>query len=786
MQRDIRKLRTALAVFGGLSIAAVPAAAQDRDRSRGLVDEILVTAKQREESIQDVALSIQAFSENELDVFRIDDLRGLADFTPGLNYSAATGRGMPSILAIRGIAPNTGNIQLQGVSVFLDGVYAGGGSHALDLTQLQRIEVLRGPQATTFGRQTYAGAIDYITATPRVDSLTGNVKADYSSNAGAEKDNYQVSGLVQFPLLQDRVWMELSAMSKVYGELALSGSRGQPIGREETDSWGASLYFEPTDALSIRVRGMWGKERDSIPLIATTHPQEWEAFGVPTEQLSSGVIWPVGRLFAPTADMADCESDAGRPIDCGNDRDRFFFSTIADYELPSGIMASYRMGYGADDRWTNQDLYFRGNPDPFFGDAPYTAPPPAAPGAKFPFFFNATSSEYRNLSHELRLLSPEDQALRWRAGVFFYSESLSNFFVNNVNDNNPEGRSRGDERVRNLAMFGGIGYDFTDEWSIEAEARLQREENIFDACTVCVTAAGTPGSGFKENEDKESNTDILPRVTLKYTPNDTLMLYGLISQGTKAGRWNQTVATEFRYVEPEKLTNYELGWKSELVDGRVLFNGAVFFMDVTDQQFSAVTTNQQGNPITLFDNVGESESYGFELDARAAVTEQWSIAAGLAMAKHEFTSDTVPTAANLVRLFEGGTFKGLTSIGLPRWTGNVRSTYFFPLNADMDIQLDGSLTYQSKTYADAANLAEIKPITRVNLRAAVDAGWWEVAVFVRDLFDSDKPGSPAISATNSCLYRDRGDGTLFSPIQRCLAVGVDRGREVGASLRFRF
>ncbi|MCC5870634.1 MAG: TonB-dependent receptor plug domain-containing protein [Gammaproteobacteria bacterium] len=75
--------------------------------------------------MQDVALSIQAFGENELDVFRIDDLRGLADFTPGLNYSAATGRGMPSILAIRGIAPNTGNIQLQGVSVFLDGVYAG-------------------------------------------------------------------------------------------------------------------------------------------------------------------------------------------------------------------------------------------------------------------------------------------------------------------------------------------------------------------------------------------------------------------------------------------------------------------------------------------------------------------------------------------------------------------------------------------------------------------------------------------------------------------------------------
>ncbi|MCC5869974.1 MAG: TonB-dependent receptor, partial [Gammaproteobacteria bacterium] len=233
------------------------------------------------------------------------------------------------------------------------------------------------------------------------------------------------------------------------------------------------------------------------------------------------------------------------------------------------------------------------------------------------------------------------------------------------------------------------------------------------------------------------------------------------------------------------LTNWELGWKSELLDGRVLFNGAVFFMDVEDQQFSAVSSID-GVPVTLFDNVGESESYGFELDTRAALTDRWSLGAGLALAKHEFTSETLPTDINLVRLFDGGTFKGLTSIGLPRWTGNIRSTYFFPLNADMDVQIDGSVTYQSKTYADAANLAEIKPITRVNLRAALDAGWWEIAVFVRDILDSDKPGSPAISATNSCLYRAQDDGTLFGPTQRCLAVGVDRGREVGASLRFRF
>lgn len=751
------------------------------------IEEILVTAKQREESLQDVPLSIAALNEEQLDSNRITDLRDLAQATPNLIFTSATGRETPSILAIRGIAPNTGSILLQGVSVFLDGVYVGGGVQSLDLTQLERVEVLRGPQSTTFGRQTYAGAINYITKTPRTDTLTGVAKADYSSFQGSEKDNWQLSGTVQFPLMQDRVWLELGGTKKVLGEMALTGSRGKPIGREETEAFNAALYIEPMDNLSIRLRAMIGEERDSTPLIATTHPQEWAAFGVPTTVRGGGLIWPNGELYAPPPSAADCESDIGRPVDCGVDRDREFFSAIVKYMLRDYEL-SYLGGWGNDDRWSNTDLYFRGRPDPFFGDAPYSRP--GGPGGtllptKMVQFFEAQNQEYRNQSHELRFLSPGDQAFRWRAGLYYFSERESFFRVGARTETNPDGRGRGDGEVKNYAAFGGVAWDFTEQWGVEIEARLQKEDNYLGACLVCSAAAT---GAYKEERSKESDTDLLPRLTLTYRPTADMMLYGLFSQGTKAGRYNTTIREEFRYVDPEKLTNYEIGAKSGWLDGRLLVNGAVFFMKVDDQQFSTVA--MLGDPpvaVTTFDNIGKSESIGFELDGQAAISDRWTAGAALGYAKHEYTSAIAPTDANLERLFDGETFKGKTSIGLPRWTGNAYTQYVVPLNAGMDVKLDANVTYQGKTYADQANLAEIEPITRVNLRSALDMTNWEVAVFVRDLFDNDSPSTAPISATNSCLYLEPEPGDpAYAATQRCLAVGIDRGREVGASVRFRF
>lgn len=771
-----------------LSIAAAPASAQ-------MLEEIVVTAKQREQSLQDVPLSIAVLSESELERARITELRALAEFTPNLVFTAGLGRESPSTLAIRGIAPNTGDIRLQGVSVFLDGVYLGGAVQSLDLTQLERVEVLRGPQSSTFGRQTYAGALNYVTKTPRTDELSGVVKGSYSSNRGSAEDNWQISGNLQLPLIADGMWLELGGTKKILGEMSRNGSRVARntvnefqrdirAGRETTEAFTGALLIEPFENLSIKLRGIISKDRDGPSLTVATHPQEWLADGLNVETRGAGVLWPVDDIKAPSAAAVSCDSTAGRPESCGVDRDRAFFSSNVTYTLNTGHQVSYLAGWAGDTRWSNTDLYLRGaSPDPFFGAAYTRRVGMAFQDNKAAMFFSAQKQRYENQSHELRILSPDGERLTWRGGLYYFSEEERFGVASLQSGTNPKGIFRAPQSVKNYAVFGGLTYEFTDMFSIEAEGRLQREEDTLGLCLPGQCSAGNA----RDFKTTEKDSEFLPRVTLMFRPTDEMLLYTLFSQGTKAGRYNTAINQSFAYVDPEKLSNYEIGAKTDWLDGRLRVNAAAFFIKVKDQQFSTVRLLEDNTSQTLFQNIGRSESKGFELDGRLLLTEQWSAAAGIAYSKQKYTNDFVPTDTNLANLFAGGTFKGKSAMSLPEWTGFASTQYVQPVQADLDLVLDGSVTYRGESYADQANLATIAGITRVNLRAALDSSRWEVALFIRDLFSNDDPVAGLTNATNTCLYFQPPDGEpAYAAGQRCLAVALDRGREVGANVTWRF
>jgi len=791
-----QKTRSGLLALGLISVAAAPVSAQ-------MLEEIVVTAKQREQSLQEVPLSIAVLSADELEKAGINEIRALAEFTPNLVFTAGLGRESPSTLAIRGVAPNTGDIRLQGVSVFLDGVYVGGAVQSLDLTQLERVEVLRGPQSSTFGRQTYAGALNYVTRSPRTDEITGVARAGYSSNRGSAEDNWQIGGNVQMPIIADGMWLELGATKKVLGEMSRNGSRvarntaGEftrdvRAGREETESFTGGLLIEPTENLSIRLRGIISRDRDGSPLAVATHPQEWAAREWDVAQRGNGtdgvpVLWPTGKIGSlgyagQGAGAVSCDSVAGRPEGCGVDRDREFFSSNITYNM-NGYELSYLAGWASDQRWSNTDLYLRGaSPDPFFGEDYTRLVAGNFVDSKAAPFFSAQNQRYENQSHELRILSPGEQQLTWRAGLYYFSETERFGVASLQSPTNPKGIFRGAQGVKNYAVFGGINYEFTEQFAVEVEARLQREADTLGPCPTGECAA----ANVRDFYTTEKDTEFLPRVTLMFRPVEDAMLYALVSQGTKAGRYNTNQATNFLYVDPEKLTNYELGAKTEWLDGRLALNGAAFLIRVKDQQFSTVALINDV-PQTAFQNIGKSRIVGFELDGRAFLTDNWSAAAGIAYAKQKYTNDFAPTDANLLRIFAGESFKNKSAMALPEWTGFVSTQYVQQLNADMDVILDGSMTYRGSSYADQANLAEIPGITRVNLRATLDATRWEVALFVRDLFSNDKPVTGLTNATNTCLYFEPPAGEAdYSASQRCLAVALDRGREVGANVTFRF
>lgn len=799
LSTEIHRGRGWIAYPAGLVFAAtsiLPLSAQT-------IDQIIVTAKQREQDLQEVPLSITALNEAALENSRITELRSLAEFTPNLVFTSGQGRDSPSTLAIRGVAPNTGDIRLQGVSVFLDGVYVGGAVQSLDLTQLQRVEVLRGPQSTTFGRQTYAGALNYVTKSPRTDALTGIAKMSFSANDGADEDNWQFTGSVQMPVVEDRLWLEIGGTRKILGAMSENGSvvnrntatqffREIKAGREETKSLTAALLFEPIENLSIRIRGIVSEDRDGPPLSVALHPQEWAAAGLDVGVRGAGIVtptdlgflWPSDELFAPSAAAVSCDSDRGRPTDCGVDRDRNFFSSNITYRL-NGYELTYLAGWADDERWSNSDLYFRGaSPDPFFGDDPYNRPVPPSGSAlvKNASFFSAQRQYYTNQSHEFRVLSPVGDVLTWRAGLYYFSEKERFYLQTLESPTNPKGSFRGPQEVENYAVFGGLTYEFTDQWSVELEGRMQREKNRLKECPLPLCQA----TNARNETTTEEDDDFLPRITAMYRPNDDMMLYALFSQGTKVGRFNTSIATNFLYVDPEKLTNYEVGAKTEWLDGRLKVNGAAFLLDIKDQQFSVVFLDTGVDPPvqrTAFQNIGKSEAWGVELDGSFQFDDRWSVNAGIGYATHEYEKNFFPDDANLRRLFNGEGFKGKTSVNVPEWTGFVSTQYVLPLGEGRDLILNGNITYSGDAYADQANVAEIPSITRLNLRSTFATEHWELSAFVRDLFDNDDPVAGLTNATNTCTYLPSPNPY---PSQRCLGVVIDRGREVGAQVNFRF
>ena len=789
----VRSVGAGLILAALLSSASAFAAEKAAGSADGATqhDDIVVTAKGRAERLEDVSLSIATVSADELRRNQVRDMRDLTTMVPGLALEASRGRASASTLAIRGLAPNTINKQLQSVSVFLDGVFLGGSASMLDFPDIEGIEVLRGPQSTQFGRQTYAGAINYRLAERTPDQIEGRLTSFISQNEGASDLNREIAGTLDLPIVQDKLWLSGGGRWKTMGALAtrVSPARTIRIGEENTKVGSATLLFKPTESFKLKLFGIYQEQRDSTPAFATLQVQEWLADGTELTTLgNTSVLWPTGTLGNVSPDMAGCESAAARPLLCGVERDQFFLSGIADWTFGEGYVLTAKGGYQEEKSWSNQDLYYRqGYNDPFFGDQRYsrraTATTTSATKLANPFF-SATNDEHKVMSGELRLTSPGGSSLRWNVGGYFFYESLSNFNALNVNANNPEGRSRGDENVRNGAVFGDVAYDFSPQFTVQLEGRYDVETNIFKACTICSNA--TTG-GYKTYDQTVTNRRFLPRATFTFRPTEGSQIYVLYSEGTKPGRWNQTIRTNFLYVEPEHNKNYELGAKWRGLDGDLYLSGAVYRMDVTNQQFSAVSTSS-GVATTIFQNIGSSQITGFEAEGTFQATRELSFRGGIAYADQKYTSSFAPDDANLVLLFQGSTFEGKTSIGLPKWTGMAGADYVKELGGGTTMRLGTNLSYTGKRFADSANLAKLAGVWRLNLTAGFDYRNIGLNLFVRDLLDNDRAASASQSATNSCLYLAKPGGGTYSlnPEQRCLAVGIDRGREIGAAVNFRF
>lgn len=777
-----------------LALTALTAASEAAAQVR--IEEIIVTAKNRDERLQDVPLSISAFNSETLQRNQILDVRDLQRITPALSVYSFTGRADPSGLSLRGVAPNTSDERYQGVSFFLDGIALSGQLSSIDLASLERVEVLKGPQNATFGRATYSGAISYISRDPDGDEVTGIARLRGASSKAARGPDFYAGFYLSAPVVSDRVWLAVQGSGLKNAAMYRDQNDGSKVGQEKSVGGAATLLFRPSDNLKIKARASYDWDRDTAPGTYVLHPREFLAAGVPTIRLTRApnVLWPT-RVPDPVPGLA---IDGGRNSNIyqpggGNTRDRIFGSLVATYDL-NGTELSYRGGYFySDDEKVfqlakrairpGQDLVF----GPLVTSGAVTIQPTAAAAV------TSGREVFKNHSHQLLAVSPADEDLRWRLGAYYFSERDLNWVSTALTAANPVGRTRATETIENLAAFGGFDYDVAEAFTLSAEARLAQEKITWGTCTICMQVT--------TKDTTVKRTDLLPRLTGTYRITPDNLVYAMYAKGTKGGRFSFfTVSgtTGLNFAEPEKLDNYEIGTKNTFWDGRAVVNLSAYVAKVTQQQ---LVTSQQvlgANGaivnINTAQNVGTSRVPGFELEGQVNVTEALNVTAGVGYAGQRFTNKApILVAANTSVLFPGTVagdpivIDGKQQASVPRWNGSIGFDYTVPsVFGDYELLLHADANYRGKFYADLANIAVVPSSWKINTRIALSEGPTELAFFVRNLTNNRRTlGSGLAGNSSTCTFIER-DTATYGANQQCVFVALARPRQIGLEARIDF
>lgn len=566
-----------------------------------VMETVLVTARKREESLQEVPMSITALSDDLLRDANIFSLQDLAAATPGLTYTNTRALGAP---VIRGLAQTDGGAIQTNVGVFMDGIYINNRS-GLEFgnMDLQRIEVAKGPQSALFGRDSFAGAINYVTRDPVIGESDGFVQAEAGSDERAG-----LKGSVNIPV-SDTLAVRLAAGYSTFDGTIKNDRGGQNLGGwDKRTSISASILYQPTDRFSLKIFGLRNEvEEDQPPLIAPNFRGN-----------SAGARYVNGNgtfntLFAGEIPTSNSVSLDNRGF--GNTGDITLFYAKADYDLDfatlTGTVSHSESGYdGFFDNVADLDGVNR---------------PLAGPVAAY-FLTDTAGDAAEQESYELLLTSNTGGKADWLIGTSYYDSSSSlqtasqgaligqidNLVV--ISDFN----ETLEQEVK--AIFGAASYAITDKITIGGELRYTDESQFLDVFQNFILFNFI----LADTEDSIDFDYYSGRVTIEYVPNENNMFYAYAGRGVKTGGINAgREDLDFYTYEPETNWTYEIGSKLALLDGRMTFNAALFYIDWEDIQ--AVAPGDLSAASVVFNGIGAT-STGIEIDLNYWVTDNLVVA----------------------------------------------------------------------------------------------------------------------------------------------------------------
>jgi len=670
------------------------------------VGDIVVTAQRREQASQDVGVSLSIIGGESLEERAISVVNDLENAVPNMEVDSQFGSGQPQF-RIRGIgAREYSSNNASTVGVYVDEV-----AHPYTVTtqgalfDIARMEVLRGPQGTLYGRNTTGGAVNIITNAP-TNYLTGGFNAEYGSY-----DRYKVEGYVSGPIT-DALSGRLAATTEQGGAWQYHRDTGEALG--------------DADKTAIRGRLTWDAgDKTTVDLSATWQQDQSDGLGFrllgPYRVADGSLTYPADTAWRITGWQIspDMAAVAGLGLDAKPQRDNEGFDLslriksdlgFADLTSISAYQTFERNEYNDWDstRFAESDT----------------------------FFYN----EIEVLSQEVRLASNSGGPVQWMVGAHYANETNDGGFYTRFRGVSGLINTAYEQEVEAFGIFTHNSWQVTDRLNLIAGLRWETEERTLLSAGTYTAPAAPPAPTLYVTDMSEFSG----RLGLEYDLTDSAMLYASLSRGVKSGgftTYNATSATPFK---PETVIAYEAGIKSDLFDNRLRLNGAVFYYDYQDQQVQGLEYDRERGRLGKITNVPESSIYGGEIELTWVPLDGLTISQNLGYksGKYDeyFAIDGAATdAANPV---DGPWDIIITNdrsgerLGFPKlnYGGQIAYDWMFK---GWDLRAETNYNYRDELYSvTASSIIDDYWLFNASLTAGPSDANWRISLWSRNLFDT--------------------------------------------------
>jgi iron complex outermembrane recepter protein len=760
-----------------LPLSAPLAFAQDSAEQDAALrlDDVQVTARKVVESVQKVPVPVTAFTEAQIEASGAESLADIAKQTPGFSFRQGFGREGDRPV-IRGQSNIQGN---PNAAFFIDGIFVRGNISGFGLDNLERVEVIRGPQSAQYGRQTFSGAINYVTRRP-TNEARGNVTLRLATDS-----EYEMSANMSGAIVDDKLNFSLNMRHFQFGGQYFNSASGRTdLGGQKSNSFGGALYFKPNESLDIIGRMYYGEDRDEHYAIARLGGDG---------RLSPNNCFLPGASVGTNVDGRAIRPDRRRGYFCGTTEvpDAFGISTAA-FEAAGwrpglardNFRSSVTMNYTAPNDWVLSSITaFNHVRSLSVVDQDFST---ARTGA----FETIDRGATEDFSQELRITTDPTQRLRGSAGLYFYKEELRpGSFTGDLTGCTAARPglscvtySNAIANVSNQAVFGMVEYALTDQWTLTAEGRYAQDDIEaagLSTFTSFVTGRPVvfPSRFFSLNNTFDSFT---PRVTLAYQMTDDVNFYALAAKGNKPGGFNTSVqAAQLTEAARAELINaglgsfdeetawtYELGMKADWFDNRLRTNASIFRINWDKQQLTDSRLSQRVDGTSFLNsyttNLGESRVNGLELDANWLITENLEARLAYTYLDAEIvdffspdqadlfwrpeaipagsTADVIAAinARNLAAYRAAGQTAGNRLPRVPEHQLSASGTYDWTLDNGWGMYFRSDINYEGSRFDQVHNLAETGSSTVVNFRLGANIDeHWALTAYVTNAFDED-------------------------------------------------